>query len=184
MFFPKFLVLLPDGLRRSATNRVALGQRPSGGLGGQSHPVRGILSVAAVGVRSGGFSGPGSWGPCAAEIPFLQLPISERLPHPSSLCVFCGRLGREGFRQVFHKVIAIARSQGLVKDRLRLKDASHVIAHVAVPSALTLVAQIRDKLLAAAEPFDALRSDRQVPNLYFSNRARSGTGSEAVLLNF
>ena len=50
----------------------------------------------------------------------------------------------------------MARAHGLVKDRLRIKDATHVIADIAVPSTLALVAQIRDKLLAAAEPFAPL----------------------------
>jgi hypothetical protein len=52
-------------------------------------------------------------------------------------------------------MVAQARRAGLVKDRLRLKDASHVVAGIAVPTTLTLVAQIRDRLLAAVEPFDA-----------------------------
>lgn len=88
---------------------------------------------------------------------FLQLGVESPLPDPSSLCYFRGRLGVDGFRKVFRQVIAQAREQGLVKDRLRLKDASHVIANIAVPSALALVAQIRDALLAAAEAFDPLR---------------------------
>jgi hypothetical protein len=50
-------------------------------------------------------------------------------------------------------VVQTAREHGVVKDRLRLKDATHVFAHIAVPSALELVAQVRDKVLAAAKPF-------------------------------
>ena len=87
---------------------------------------------------------------------FLQVPLRWKLPDPSSLCIFRGRLGVEGFRQVFHEVVRTAREHGVVKDRLRIKDATHVIADIAVPSTLALVAQIRDKLLAAAEPFAPL----------------------------
>ena len=75
---------------------------------------------------------------------FLQLGVESPLPDPSSLCYFRGRLGVDGFRKVFRQVIGKAREQGLVKDRLRLKDASHVIANIAVPTTLALVAQIRD----------------------------------------
>jgi transposase len=32
---------------------------------------------------------------------FLQIPLGWMLPHPSSLCIFRGRLGVKGFRQVF-----------------------------------------------------------------------------------
>jgi transposase len=87
---------------------------------------------------------------------FLQFPLWWKLPDPSSLCIFRGRLGKDGFRKVFDQVVATAREYGVVKDRLRIKDATHVIANIAIPSALALVAQSRDKLLAAAEPFAQL----------------------------
>lgn len=84
---------------------------------------------------------------------FLEIPLSWALPDPSSLCVFRGRLGVKGFRKVFEQIVQQARDHGMVKDRLRIKDATHVIGNVAIPTALALVAQIRDKLLATAEPF-------------------------------
>jgi transposase len=86
---------------------------------------------------------------------FLQLPLNWPLPDPSSLCVFRARLGEQGFREIFDEVVEQARAQGVVKDRLRIKDATHVIGNMAVPTALALVAQTRDKLLSAAEPFAA-----------------------------
>jgi hypothetical protein len=46
-----------------------------------------------------------------------------------------------------------ARKLGLVKDRLRLKDATHIIANIAVPSTIRLVAQTRDQLFDALRPF-------------------------------
>jgi len=88
---------------------------------------------------------------------FLGLSLKDELPDPSTLCVFRGRLGVDGHRDIFHGVVSQAREHGLVKDRLRLKDATHVIADVAIPTTLALVAQTRNKLLAAAEPFDAVR---------------------------
>jgi hypothetical protein len=96
---------------------------------------------------------------------FLQVGIRGALPNPSSLCVFRGRLGVKGFRQVFDRVVRTAREHGVVKDRLRLKDATHVIADIAVPTALALVAQARDKLLKAAEPFAPLMVEGERVNL-------------------
>jgi transposase len=96
---------------------------------------------------------------------FLQIPIGWALPDASSLCVFRGRLGRKGFRRVFDQVVAVAREHGVVKDRLRIKDATHVIGNMAVPTALALVAQVRDKLLAAAEPFEPLLVEGEQVNL-------------------
>jgi len=85
---------------------------------------------------------------------FLDVGYTFRPPDSSSLSYFRGRLGEQGFVAVFDQLVAQARRAGLVKDRLRLKDASHVVASIAVPTTLTLVAQIRDRLLLASEPFD------------------------------
>jgi transposase len=85
---------------------------------------------------------------------FLQVGALFRLPDPSSLSRFRGRLGRDGFHRVFDRLTSLARSAGLVQDRLRLKDASHVVANIAVPTTLGLLGQIRDRLLSAAAPFD------------------------------
>jgi transposase len=113
---------------------------------------------------------------------FLQVDVHNRLPDPSSLCRFRGRLGKKGFHEVFDKMVATARENGLVKDRLRLKDASHVITGVAIPATLTLVAQMRDKLLAAAEPFDPTRVEGERINIELLREATKGQGSEARLL--
>lgn len=86
---------------------------------------------------------------------FLGLGLSAKLPDSSTLRKFRGRIGAEGHRQVFHALLEQARGHGLVKDRLRLKDATHVLANIAIPAGLQLVAQARNKLLLAAEPFDA-----------------------------
>ena len=113
---------------------------------------------------------------------FLQLGASEPLPDPSSLCIFRGRLGREGFHEVFDQLVGMARAHGLVKDRLRIKDASHVIANIAVPSTLALVAQIRDKLLAAVEPFDAVRTTGERVNVELLRERTAGQSPEDRLI--
>jgi len=86
---------------------------------------------------------------------FLNLALTDSLPHPSLLTVFRARLGEKLYEQLFDGVVAQARTHGLVKDRLRLKDATHIIANIAIPSTIRLVAQMRQRLLDAAEPFAA-----------------------------
>jgi len=94
---------------------------------------------------------------------FLDLSLKSALPDPSLLTHFRARLGPEVHQQVFQDLIAQARRLGLVKDRVRLKDATHVLANIAVPSTLTLVAQVRDRLLEAAAPFapERVASERE-----------------------
>ncbi len=83
---------------------------------------------------------------------FLDLSLESKLPSHGLLSQFRTRLGLERYQALFDEIVAQARSHGLVKDRLRLKDATHVIANIAVPSTLALIAQIRTRLLDSAVP--------------------------------
>lgn len=84
---------------------------------------------------------------------FLDLSLDSPLPSPALLSQFRTRLGEERHQALFNEVVRQAREHGLVKDRLRLKDATHVVANVAIPSALELVAQVRNRLLEALRPY-------------------------------
>ena len=88
---------------------------------------------------------------------FLDLSLRSPLPDPSLLSYFRQRLGPETHQQIFQDLAAQARQKGLIKDRVRLKDATHVLANIAVPSTLTLVAEVRDQLLEAADLLDPER---------------------------
>jgi transposase len=74
---------------------------------------------------------------------FLNLALTDTLPHPSLLTIFRARLGARLYQQIFDGVVAQACAAGLVKDRLRLKDATHIIANIAIPSTIRLIAQMR-----------------------------------------
>jgi transposase len=86
---------------------------------------------------------------------FLGLSLESPLPHHTSMTYFRERLGPKRLQQIFDAVVGQARQLGLVKDRLRLKDATHIIANIAVPSTISLVAQARDRLLDALRPLAA-----------------------------
>jgi hypothetical protein len=77
---------------------------------------------------------------------FLQYPLGRKLPDPSSLCIFRGRWGIGGFRRVFDQMVRVAREHGVVKDRLRLKDAAHVIANIDVPATMALLRESTESL--------------------------------------
>src|SRR5882724_235882 len=84
---------------------------------------------------------------------FLDLSLESRVPVPSLLAQLRTRVGVERHQALFDQLVTQAREQGLIRDRLRLKDATHVLANIAVPSTLTLVAQTRQRLLEAARPY-------------------------------
>jgi transposase len=92
---------------------------------------------------------------------FLDLSLHSPLPHHTLLTYFRQRLGVERHQQIFDALVGQAREHGLVKDRLRLKDATHVIANIAIPTTIALVAQTRERLLQALTPWAAEEVEQQ-----------------------
>jgi transposase len=86
---------------------------------------------------------------------FLTLGVHAAIPNHTNGTHFRHRIGAESFQQVFQDLVTQARAHGLVSDRLRLKDATHLFADVAKVGPLPLVAQVRERLLQAAEPLFA-----------------------------
>jgi transposase len=84
---------------------------------------------------------------------FLDLSLDSRLPVPSLLTPFRTRLGTERYQALCDQLVTPAREYGLIRDRLRRKDATHVLADIAVPSTLRLVAQMRQRLFDTARPY-------------------------------
>jgi transposase len=86
---------------------------------------------------------------------FLDFPLAGPVPNHTGGTYFRQRVGVERFAQIFQELISQAREAGLVKDRLRLKDATHMLADVADVRPLQLAAQVRERLLNAANPLFA-----------------------------
>lgn len=83
---------------------------------------------------------------------FLGLGVHAEIPNHTNGTHFRQRIGAERFEQVFQDLVTQARQYGLVRDRLRLKDATHLFADVAKLGPLPLLAQVRERLLQAAAP--------------------------------
>jgi hypothetical protein len=81
--------------------------------------------------------------------------LAAPVPNHTDSTYFRQRIGVERFTPVFQELITPAREAGLVQDRLRLKDATHLIAAAADVQPLALAAQVRERLLQAALPFFA-----------------------------
>ena len=61
---------------------------------------------------------------------FLDLEVDEKAPDHSTLSRFRDRLGLQGFQAIFNHIVALARQQGVVSDRLRIVDSTHMLANV------------------------------------------------------
>jgi transposase len=86
---------------------------------------------------------------------FLGLGVHAEIPNHTNGTHFRQRIGADSFQQVFQDLLTQAREHRLISDRLRLKDATHLFADVAKVGPLPLVAQVRERLLQAAEPLFA-----------------------------
>ena len=82
---------------------------------------------------------------------FVGLGVGEATPDDTTLVVFRRRLGRERIERFFCRVIEQAKQRGLLVNRYKIMDATHVIANVAIPSTVGLLRQARRKVLRVIE---------------------------------
>jgi len=78
---------------------------------------------------------------------FAQVKIEDPLPDDTSLVVFRKRLGEERFERIFEKFIEQCKKKGLLKERLKAIDATHIVADVAIPNTVNLLREGRGRIL-------------------------------------
>ena len=74
---------------------------------------------------------------------FAGLSIAEDTPDDTTLVKFRQRLGEEGFKRLFDKIIEQARQKGLIKGNLKILDATHIQADTALIGAVNFLRQGR-----------------------------------------
>lgn len=125
------------------------------------------------------------WGHVQTDVAyrwFLGLGLGDHLPDTTTLNKFRARLGSQGFEKLFQNLIKQCRTHGLIRDRLRIKDATHVVADIAVAAGLELVSQARDRLLSCAEPFDSPQVAGDQVRLETIRKSTDGQNNDARLL--
>jgi len=63
---------------------------------------------------------------------FLARSLDDDIPHWTLLGKFRERLGEERFTDLFNRIVIMAREQGLLDEKLRIIDSSHMVARVDV----------------------------------------------------
>jgi len=81
----------------------------------------------------------------------VGLQAEDPIPDDTSLVVFRKRLGEENFEEIFDEFIIQCKDKGLLKGKLKLIDATHIIADVAIPNTANLLKDGRRKILKAIE---------------------------------
>ena len=75
----------------------------------------------------------------------LFLEFYYNLPDDTSLVVFRKRLGEARFERIFDKFIEQCKEKGLLKERLKAIDATHIVADIAIPNAVSLLKGGRER---------------------------------------
>lgn len=78
---------------------------------------------------------------------FLGLQIHDSTPDDTSLVVFRDRLGKERFDRLFNRIVLQAKQKDLLKERLKIVDASKVIADISLPNKVNLLHQGRKLII-------------------------------------
>jgi IS5 family transposase len=94
---------------------------------------------------------------------FIGLKIEDRVPDDTSLVVFRRRLGEERFETIFNRIVECAKSEGLLKERYKMVDATAIIADVAIPNTVNLLRQGRRVILKDISNRDPLEAKRLEP---------------------
>ena len=82
---------------------------------------------------------------------FAGLGISDATPDDTTLVVFRKRLGEERVKRLFDDVVAKAKEKGLIKGTLKVLDATHIIADIAIPNTVNLLRHGRRKIFKKIE---------------------------------
>ncbi len=82
---------------------------------------------------------------------FVEIKIEDPLPDVTSLVIFRKRLGEERFEIIFDKFIEQCKEKGLLEERLKAIDATHIVADVAIPNTVNLLKEGRGRILEEVE---------------------------------
>jgi len=74
---------------------------------------------------------------------FVGLQIHDPTPDDTSLVVFRERLGKERFDKLFDRIVLQAKDRGLLRERLKIVDASKINADISLPNKVNLLHQGR-----------------------------------------
>ena len=76
---------------------------------------------------------------------FLGLEVDGTAPDHSTLSRFRDRIGVEGFSAIFNQIVKLARQKGIVSDKLRIVDSTHMQANVDVFKAVQQSKELDDE---------------------------------------
>lgn len=89
---------------------------------------------------------------------FVGLKLDSPTPDDTSLVVFRRRLGPDRFERLFDRIVTQAKQKDLLKEKLKVVDASKLVADVAIPNTVNLIRQGRRKILKQVHKINPRRA--------------------------
>ena len=105
---------------------------------------------------------------------FAGIKIEDPLPDDTSLVVFRKRLGEERFERIFNEFVKQCRERGLLKEKLKAVDATHIVADVAIPNTVNLLREGRKRILRQLEK-EKKKLDQSLKKYLPENASRKPT---------
>ncbi len=82
---------------------------------------------------------------------FVGLSIEDEVPDDTTLVKFRSRSGEERFRKLFDRIVKQAQDRGLLKERIKIVDATHITADIATQGLVNLLRQGRKMVVRKIE---------------------------------
>jgi len=101
---------------------------------------------------------------------FVGLRIEDATPDDTSLVVFRKRLGAERFERIFDVLVKRCQEAGLLKERMKVIDASKVIADTGIVSLVNLMRHGRRKILRGLQKQNGKRFREIIKAGYYTKK--------------
>lgn len=89
---------------------------------------------------------------------FVGLKINEDSPDDTTLVVFRKRLGEAKFKDIFNRIIKIAKDKGIRIGETKIADATQIIADIAIPNTIGLLRQGKRIIINKIEKKDKTKA--------------------------
>jgi len=111
---------------------------------------------------------------------FVGLGISDDTPDDTTLVVFRRRLGEERFKRLFDRIVLKAKGKGLIKGKLKILDATHIIADIAIPNTVNLLRHGRRRVIKRIEEAN-IKTPVPTKEKYFNDKKTPTKPSKETL---
>jgi len=106
---------------------------------------------------------------------FIDLSIDQKIPDDTTLVVFRKRCGSERFERLFNRIIETCNEKGLLREKLKIVDATVIEGDVSVPNRVNLLRKGRNIVVKKIANID--REEREVLSHYVNEKRLRGRPS-------